>query len=128
MPLPCRGTQCVTAAQVGELSRGVDEEFTMALHSLPQSHEVNRVSIGYFLGELCDKLRDAATALEQGIDQRKFELFSGHDGTLQGIKSMLNAYDMLWPPYVSAASMSGCITLMICPLLFANFTGIQSHT
>ncbi|KAI9599256.1 histidine phosphatase superfamily [Syncephalis fuscata] len=101
MPLPCQNNQCITKSHVAELTQSVNEEYTMSLNRLPHSKEVNRLSIGYFLGELRDKLIDAINLIRQGHNPRKFELFSGHDDTVHAIKGMLNAYDMLWPPYAS---------------------------
>ncbi|KAI8054447.1 histidine phosphatase superfamily [Syncephalis plumigaleata] len=101
MPLPCRDNRCIDKTHVAELTQSVNEETKLALNALPQAKEINRLSIGYFLGELKDRLMEAIEATRQNRIYRKFELFSGHDDTVHAIKGMLDAHDMLWPPYAS---------------------------
>jgi acid phosphatase len=108
--LPCRG-ECVTVRDALELNQSVNEEIAMLRGSLSDSAEYNRLSLGYFMGELHDRLLNAVNGfslISEGnsrgsasVQPSKFELFSGHDDTIYGLIGILMSKDLRWPPYAS---------------------------
>ncbi|KAI9599247.1 histidine phosphatase superfamily [Syncephalis fuscata] len=110
MELPCLKGQCLSVRDAYELNQGVNEETAMLRGALPDAHEYNRLSLGYFMSELRDRLMDAVNGFStmSGGDTGsaamlppKFELFSGHDDTVYGLIGLLLAKDLRWPPYAS---------------------------
>ncbi|KAI9597686.1 histidine phosphatase superfamily [Syncephalis fuscata] len=90
MTLPCLNNECLTVRDVDELNQGVNEEVAMMYGALPEAKEHNLLSLGYFMGELRDRLMNAVNGASTvssddnghaAILTPKFELFSGHDTT-----------------------------------------------
>ncbi|RKP07578.1 histidine phosphatase superfamily [Thamnocephalis sphaerospora] len=115
MPLPCGESGCVTRADAEELAHCVSEEYTILRGTHTHAAEYNRLTLGFFLGELRDRMMaaihaDAArhtdTAKQHTVQSPMFELFSAHDTTIYGLIGALKAKDMRWPPYASIATES----------------------
>ncbi|KTW28957.1 hypothetical protein T552_01587 [Pneumocystis carinii B80] len=63
------------------------------------SHEVRRLGIGSFLGELKDSFVESKKHMDN--ERRKISLYGAHDTTLGSILQSLECFDRRWPPYAS---------------------------
>jgi hypothetical protein len=89
--LPSRNGESITKQDVEQLVQAVNEEYALLRGGLKQSKDSNKVEFGFFLKELLAAM-DTATA---------FELYSGHDTTIQALLAMMESKDLNWPPYAS---------------------------
>lgn len=55
------------------------------------------VSMGLFIGTIYDNMMEYIT----GKHHIKYQLFSGHDGTIAPLLGALELYDGKWPPFAS---------------------------
>ncbi|KAI9599240.1 histidine phosphatase superfamily [Syncephalis fuscata] len=107
--LPCHGVHgCVTDQDAEALLDGVSRTYAILRSGRlsTEAAEYNRLTLGYFLGELRDRIVKAVDTFNTSSDSSAlfkptFELFSGHDSTIYGIIGSLGELDLRWPPYAS---------------------------
>lgn len=90
--LPCFSGSCLTAKDIEDVQKATFDEFDLRLSGLDVSKTLTQLEMGLFLQELKDSLVKSRPI---------FELYSGHDTSIQGILALLESNDLHWPPYTS---------------------------